>query len=124
MKIEDKIKICARLFFQEGNDYEDYREAYAEFCANKPSDKFLDFAIEPILKHKDSEHKLFMHKESGHVATLRIKDGFFSPITEMTEDEGLETSEATLNEIDKIPETISDNKAQIMALENSGWIQI
>lgn len=122
MDKEIKLKIAARLFFQDGNGYEDYRDAYTEFCAGAPSDKFLDFVISGILKKEDG-HCYFVNNE-GHVFSLRAKDGFFCPLTEPSEDEGLKIEEAVLAAMNVVPENISEPEAAKIALKQCGFIEV
>lgn len=84
---EDKIKICARVFFADNfgteEGYEDYHEALAEFSgSNAPNERFMDFTIEPYIKLPKEGERVFMSKD-GQVGTVRMKDGFFTPRTPM-----------------------------------------
>jgi hypothetical protein len=121
MTKEDKVKIAARLFYQDDNGYEDYRDAHIEFCSNCPSEEFINFATQDILKKEDG-HKIFFNGE-GHVATLRMSDGFFSPRTEMSEDEGEELEEKIMDEMDKIDLSFTEVEASVLALKNLGWVE-
>jgi len=113
---EDKRKICARNFFNDNRDqYEDYHEAAAEFLSGQNvSDRFVDFAVEPYIKPQEGHYVLVGN--DGHVATVRAEDGFFSPRTEMTREEG-EAIEAAFEAMnDKYPEAL-----ELELLEKMGW---
>ncbi len=87
---EDKLKILARVFYIDNEDtYEDYRDALTEFMAKPPPDQFIDFSLQPYLKPAE-EGCILLMTDSGHVASIRIKDGYFEPRTETTENEDLE----------------------------------
>lgn len=122
MDKETKLKIAARVFFEDGNDYEDYRDAYTEFCANQPTDQFLDFVVSGVLKKEDG-HNYFVNDE-GHVFSLRSKDGFFKPLTSPTEDEGLKIEEAVLAAMNVVPENISETEAAKIALKQCGFVEL
>lgn len=113
---EDKRRICARLFFQDNQDqYEDYHEAAAEFLSgNNASDKFVDFTVEAIVRPEPG-HMIFV-RDDGHVASLRMEDGFFEPRTEMTEDEGEENMEKFGQAFEDDPEL-----EPLGALKAIGW---
>lgn len=100
---QDKLKIMARLFFQDNEDqYEDFRDAEVEFMAHPPTDTFIDFCLEPLLK-KEEGTSIVMNSQ-GHVASVRHSDGFFDPKTDMTVDEGEEMEGAFHEAADKYPD--------------------
>ena len=84
---EDKLKIVARLFFQDNPDqYEDYHEALTEFMGqSKPSDAFINSCVEHVIKPQDG--CAIVMSSVGHVASVRIDDGFFEPRTDMSDEE-------------------------------------
>lgn len=104
MKKEDKLKILARLFFQDNqDDYEDFRAAEVEFMANQPTDMFIEFCLKPILSKKRDDNSLVMNSQ-GHVASVRHSDGYFEPLTEMTQDDGSEMEDAFHEASEKYPD--------------------
>lgn len=88
MKLDDKKRIAARLFYQDNEDqYEDYHEALCEFSSGQNmSDAFIDTVIKFNLE-PESGHK-FVMRDDGHVAKVRLSDWFFSPVTKFSEEEG------------------------------------
>lgn len=89
MEKADKLKILARLFFQDNEDqYEDYRAAEIEFMTQTPSDSFIEFTLGHTLKPKEG-HEL-VYSPVGHVAYVRDSDGFLEPVTEMSQEDGME----------------------------------
>lgn len=90
---EEKRKIVARFFFRDNPDeYEDFHEAHVEFASGQNvSDSFVDSVIEMNIKSEEGHS--FVMNESGHVAKVRLTDGFFEPLTGMTEEEGSEVIE-------------------------------
>lgn len=116
LSITDKRIIAARLFFVDNRDsYDDFKDALDEFLDGKnQSDKFIDAVVNPIMK-KTEGHILLM-SPNGHVANLRLSDNFFSPLTQMTLEEGeaLEKQFETTN--NTFPE---DDELEI--LKKMGW---
>lgn len=107
LSIADKRRIAARIFFQDnqgGEDgYEDYHEALAEFISGEnQSDQFIEFVVKPYLKPKEG-HTLIM-RDDGHVASVRDEDGYFEPLTEMTQNEGEAFHEEYLKAADEYPD--------------------
>lgn len=118
MRIEDQRKIVARNFFNDNRDsYEDYHEAETEFMSRDISETFIKLALEPYIK-QESGHILFM-RDDGHVASLRESDQFFSPRTEMTDEEGEELEESFEAAKEKYP-----NYNEVQLLESIGWRKI
>ncbi|MFV8250220.1 hypothetical protein [Bdellovibrio bacteriovorus] len=114
-----KLKVCARAFYQDAEEgvYEDFRAAEVEFMAKPPPDRFIDFVagnfIAPV-----AGHKVFVSSD-GHVARVRMSDGYFEPVTEMTEDEG-ETFEAKFMELLDSDVTLEP----LDALKKMGWVEV
>ena len=112
----EKLNICARLFFEDNKDqYPDFRSAQVEFMSIGPSDSFIDFAIKGALKAELGE-AIFINPTSGHIIAHRISDGWTYPKTEMSEEEGAEIMESTLN---LASENLDWNVYQIF--ESIGW---
>lgn len=116
---EDKNRIAARLFFQDNSDqYEDYHEALTEFMSgNNTSEVFVDFCVKPMVQPE--EGCAVVTNEIGHVATVRLSDGFFSPRTEMTQDEGEAIEEKFHEAADLHPDLDG-----LDLLLTTGWKQI
>ena len=101
---EDKCRIVARNFYTDNPDqYEDYHEALTEFMSgNNCSDTFIEFCVAPYLKPEDGCE--IVMSDIGHVASVRLLDGFFNPRTEMTQDEGEAMEEAFHKAADEYPD--------------------
>lgn len=120
-----KLTICARLFFQDNiEDYEDFRSAKIEFMANPPSDDFIDTLLKMNFKRKRG-HKIFINRESGHIATVSVFDGFFKPRTKMTIEEG-EKMSAQFVEAVGGDEFANSNPRDVLVsvLAKIGWVEV
>ena len=113
---EDKRRICARAFFQDNQDqYEDYHEAAAEMLSgSNVSDAFVDTVVEPFLRPEPGH--VVVVNDKGHVATVREKDFFFSPRTEMTQDDGEEMEALNYKFAEEFPDL-----SEIELLQKMGW---
>jgi len=120
LTLEDKKRICARLFFTDNEDqYEDYHEALAEFMSGENvTETFVDFAVQSAIQPEEG-HDVYTNK-GGHVATVRLDDGFFSFRTEMTDDEVEEARELWEKAREENPE-VGDIS---VLLEKAGWKKI
>lgn len=114
--VEDKRRICARAFYQDNKDqYEDYHEALAEFMSGQNvSDSFIDTVVEPFVSPEPGHFVVV--NDLGHVASVRDSDGFFSPRTEFTQDEGMSLEVEFTKAMDEFPDLDG-----IPLLEKTGW---
>ena len=88
---QSKIKIAARLFYQDDNDYSSYEEAVKEMTL--VDEFFLDSTIN-FVTAKNNGYRKLMRDIDGHVIQLRTSDDFLEPLTKMTESDGEEIGRA------------------------------
>lgn len=115
MNREDKIKIAARLFFADNNDYASYQEAVDEMTVNNLPDGFLDNCLEPITRHVEPGYRLLMN-DVGHVISVNNDTGHVLPATQQSE------IEADLYETAARAEAARDSSVSVVRLmQNVGW---
>lgn len=114
MDKDEKVKIAARLFFQnEDNDYESFEEAVSDM--SKVSEEFIEHVVSGVLQPDEGYRTVF--NEDGHVARVRTSDSFFEPVTEMTVEYGMKLQA----EFEKAAEAHPEIKSAIVVLQASGW---
>jgi hypothetical protein len=114
MELDDKLRIAARLFFEDRMDeYEDYNEALSELTGNV-SERFLDHAIEPFVRPQDGYRQLM--NDVGHIITVNNETGHVSPVTLQSDEESEALEEAASELAEKHPDL-----SPVQIMQKVGW---
>jgi hypothetical protein len=116
MEKEHKIKIAARLFFDDNQEeYENYEQSVEGL--RDASDEFLDHVVKNFYRNKPG-HRSFYNPEDGHIISLRTSDDWLEPVTAMSKEYGDEIHEkfraASIQREDFVSTAV--------LLQDCGWI--
>lgn len=116
MTLEAKIKVAARLFYQDNRDqYESYDQAVKEMRAHC-SEAFIDAVARGTAQPRPG-HFVLYRESDGHVVAVRREDNYLTPVTQMTLDEGAKL-EADYH---KVRMANLDVRSVIVLLQKMDW---